>query len=140
MFKPINHKIYWLIGIGLVLVLAVMVKGCDREHAAQKPTSPENAQPKEISLTITKPPNPQAKALTYWIEAVGLDQNDQEIWPHLGPMVIDNPTFPLATPFTVYVPLPVHDRGDAGTGAGAGTERRGGCVSAVGDRPDDPHV
>lgn len=104
----IQQKISWLFGILLVLLLTVIVKGCDREHRDRHPGSPEQAQQKKIHLTIPNAPDPQAKATSYYITAVGVaigeDQVETEIGPVIGPIVIENPEFPLSIPVTLYVP------------------------------------
>jgi hypothetical protein len=98
------RKISWVVGMLLVLLLALLVKGCDRKHRDRHPGGPDNAQPKDIYLTMTKTSDLRAKATGYYIKAVGVDDAGNEIWPSIGPIEIENPTFPLSTPITLFVP------------------------------------
>lgn len=100
------QKVFWLFGILLLLSLAFIVKGCERER---KPSSPEKTQLKEIYLTMAKPFDSRAKATGCYIKAVGVmigeDQVEKEIGPTIGPIEItEDLTFPLSMPFTVLVP------------------------------------
>jgi hypothetical protein len=98
------QRISWVVGMLLVLLLALLVNGCDREHRNRHLGSPDTAQPKDISLTMTNTSERRTKATGYYIKAVGVDDAGNEIWPSIGPLEIENPTFPLSTPITLFVP------------------------------------
>ena len=65
------RKFLWVVGMLLVLLLALLMNGCDREHRTRHPGSPDTAQPKDIHLTMTNASTPRAKATRYYIKAVG---------------------------------------------------------------------
>jgi hypothetical protein len=81
-----------------------MLKGCDRNHGDPTPGSPATMHPKELQVFLPLPSNPQAKATTYTITAMGLDAAGNEIGPEIGPIVIDKPEFPLSVRLSLYTP------------------------------------
>lgn len=88
---------------GTLLLLAVMVvgKGCDR----QSPSSDSgDVREKTVDVMLSANPSPQAKAVNYAITAVGLDDTYQEIGPTIGPVILENPQFPMTVPITLLVP------------------------------------
>jgi hypothetical protein len=94
MFKTTRIRYGLFIFFILLVTFAWTLKGCDREHSS--PGSPANTQPIELEVLLPSPPNPQAKAVTYTITAMGLDAAGNDIGPKIGPIVIENPEFPLS--------------------------------------------
>ena len=98
----------WVIVCVLTLLSgALLMKGCKPDKRAATGPAPE--QTHEQTWTLPNPFGSQnAKALTYSISVVGVErdanQNVVEIGPAFGPLVFEQPEFPLSAPVTLLVP------------------------------------
>lgn len=93
----------WLIGLLCFVSLALVIKGCNRDHD-DNPTAPAGSQTQGFALQFVARPNVTQKAVGLRIDVTGQNERNEPAGPPIEPITIANPKFPLQVNLALFKP------------------------------------